>query len=134
MIDHHHHIIHIPVVTISVPMQKAIADPWMAIAKKSFHTPESDSSRPETQQIIKDIGNPLRIEKNTITKEQENELLSETNTIDPTEIAQTRISGYKEEEEKMLKKIIADLSIVFWVKEQNEISRILMKMVSLNDF
>jgi len=36
----------IPVVTISVPMQKAIADPWMAIAKKSFHTPESDSSRP----------------------------------------------------------------------------------------
>ena len=41
--------IHLPVVTISVPMQKAIADPWMAIAKKSFHTPESDSSRPETK-------------------------------------------------------------------------------------
>ena len=41
--------IHLPVVTISVPMQKAIADPWMAIAKKSFHTPESDSSRPENK-------------------------------------------------------------------------------------
>jgi len=27
-------------------MQNAIADPWMAIAKKSFQTPESDSSRP----------------------------------------------------------------------------------------
>merc|ERR1712030_19743 len=80
----------------------------------------------ETQQIINDIGKPLRIEKNTITKEQEEELLSETNTIDPTEIAQTGMAGYKEEEEKMLKKIIADLSIVFWVKEKNEISRILI--------
>merc|ERR1712030_165871 len=71
----------------------------------------------ETQQIIKDIGKPLRIEKNTITKEQENELLSETNTIDPAEIIQAKVSGYTEEEEKMLKKLIADLSIVFWVKE-----------------
>ena len=45
----HHEMIDPPVVTISVPMQNAIADPWMAIAKKSFHTPESDSSRPETK-------------------------------------------------------------------------------------
>ena len=36
-----------PVLTISVPIQNAIAEPWMAIAKKSFQTPESDSSSPE---------------------------------------------------------------------------------------
>ena len=80
----------------------------------------------EAKQIINDLGKPLRIEKNTITTNQEKEMLTRTDSINPVEISQTGITGYKEEEEKYLEKLIADLSIIFWIKEKNEISRILV--------
>ena len=80
----------------------------------------------EAHQIISELGKPIRIEKNTITKEQEKTLINELNSIDPADITPTGTAGYKEEEINSLRKVIADLSLIFWIKEKNEISRILI--------
>ena len=80
----------------------------------------------EAQQIINDLGKPLRIERKTITIDQEEEMLTRTNSINQAEIAPSGIIGYNKEEIASLRKIIAELSILFWVKEKNEISRILV--------
>ena len=80
----------------------------------------------EAHQIVTELGEPLRIEKNTITEEQEETLLNERNTIDPADIIPTGTIGYKKEEINSLKKVIADLSLEFWIKENNELSRILV--------
>ena len=78
----------------------------------------------EAQIIASELGKPINIEKNTISKKQEKTLLTETNTVDQSEITFTDTTGYKEEERNSIEETIAQISVVFWIKNKNELSRI----------
>ena len=75
----------------------------------------------EAQIIASELGDPVNIEKNTISQEQERTLLIEMNSIDRSEITLTETSGYKEEEKQSIEEIIAQISLVFWIKNKNEL-------------
>jgi hypothetical protein len=78
----------------------------------------------EAQMIASELGMPINIERNPISEEEEKTLLTELNTIDQSEITITNIAGYKETERNSIEKTIAQISVVFWIKNKNELSRI----------
>ena len=69
----------------------------------------------EAQIIASELGDPVNIEKNTISQEQEKIILTEMTAIDQSEIALTKIAGYKEEEKRSIEEIIAQVSLVYWI-------------------
>merc|ERR1712015_168593 len=78
----------------------------------------------EAQMIASELGKPINIEKNTISRELEKTMLTEFNSIDQSEISISNDEGYNDKERQSLEKIIAQISVVFWIKENNELSKI----------
>merc|ERR1712030_123682 len=78
----------------------------------------------EAQLIASELGKPIKIENNIISKEAENTMLTEFNSIDQSGISMSNDEGYNFIERQALEKIIARISVGFWIKENNEISKI----------
>ena len=114
----------------------------MVIKRKTWITDEPQIGQEKTLKIIKGTAiiseryiqeahliasglmEPLDIEKNTLSKAQEETLLNEMSSIDQSEIILTSAQGYNDEEKQSIARIIADISLVFWIKNKNELSKI----------
>lgn len=78
----------------------------------------------EAHLIARGLIEPSNIEQNTLSREQEETLISEMSTIDQTEIEPATGQGYNDMEKESIAKIIANISLVFWIKTRNELSQI----------
>merc|ERR1712105_31595 len=59
-----------------------------------------------------------------ISKDVEKTMLTEFNSIDQSGISISNDEGYNDNERQSLEKIIARISVVFWIKENKELSKI----------
>ena len=50
--------------------------------------------------------------------------MNEMSSIDQSEITLTSAQGYNDVEKQSIAKIIADISLIFWIKNKNELSKI----------
>ena len=78
----------------------------------------------EAHLIARELIEPFNIEKNKLSREQEETLINEMSTIDQTEIEPPHSQGYNDIEKESIAKIIADISLVFWIKNRDELSKI----------
>ena len=86
----------------------------------------SDRYANEARNIAYGLSRPYNIEQETISAIEEKELINNKSTVNLSEIQPPSIKGYNEQEKEAITKIIADISLVFWIKEDNELSRVLI--------